>query len=99
MTRDYWVWLGPLLLAMFGLFLGVLLGTATLTQMLLWPAPLLHTARQPGAIVGSLLCLVFPILMVVIALLSRRPGWLKNGLAFFVAGFVGYVVAAFTQIG
>ena len=36
---------------------------------------------------------------IAIALAARRPGWLINGLAFFLPGLVGYVVAAFTQVG
>ena len=98
MSSHYWSWLSPLLLALAGAFLGALLGTATMTQMLLWPFPLLHAARQPSAVVGSLLFLAQVLLVVAATVVGRKTGWLKHELAFGAAGLAAYSYAAFSVL-
>ena len=98
MSSNYWSWLSPLLLALSGAFFGALLGTATITQMLLWPFPLLHAARQPAAVVGSILFLAQVLIVVAATVVGRKSGWLKNELAFGVAGLAAYSYAAFSAL-
>ncbi len=94
--RDYWSWLGPLCLAAAGVFVGAILGQMTLNQMLLSPWPIFDPAtRMIGRFVGSAVCLFFPVAMILIALIFRKPGWLPNILAFFGIGFLAYLYSAF----
>ncbi len=94
--RSYWSWLGPLCLAAFGVFVGVIVGQATLNSMLLWPWPIFDPAtRMIGRFVGSAVCLFFPIVLVLLALIFRKPGWLPNILAFFGIGFLAYLYSVF----
>lgn len=94
--RDYWSWLGPLCLAAFGVFVGVILGQMTLNQMLLWPSPVFDPAtRMIGRFVGSAVCIFFPIVLTLVMLAFRKPGWLVNVFAFFGVGFVAYLYSVF----
>lgn len=94
--RSYWSWLGPLCLAAGGVFVGTILGQLTLNQMLLWPWPILDPAtRVIGRLVGSAVCLFFPVALTLVVLIFRRPRWLPNILAFFLVGFLAYLYSAF----
>ena len=98
--RDtYWSWLGPLCLALFGLFIGLILGRMTLTQMLHLPDPIMtESGRMLGRIVGSAICLAFPVLLLATAFLARRPRWIPNIVAFFLVGFIAYVYSVFIGV-
>jgi hypothetical protein len=77
-------------------FVGTILGQLTLNQMLLWPWPIFDPAtRMIGRLVGSAVCLVFPIALTAIVLAARRPRWLTNTLAFFLVGFLAYLYSVF----